>query len=75
MHMAAALDKPQVALFGPSWVNRWRPYSDQATVIWAGDYGELPHPDSIDVNTHERLLSHIPLEAVWQAVEQKLAAI
>ena len=55
--------------------NRWRPYSDQATVIWAGDYGELPHPDSIDVNTRERLLTHIPLEAVWQAVEQKLAAI
>lgn len=75
MHMAAALDKPQVALFGPSWVSRWRPYSDQATVIWAGDYGELPHPNSIDVNTRERLLSHIPLEAVWQAVEQKLAAI
>ena len=73
MHMAAALDKPQVALFGPSWVSRWRPYSDRAAVIWAGDYGELPHPNSIDVNTTERMLSAIPLEAVWQAVQQKLA--
>lgn len=73
MHMAAALNKPQVALFGPSWVSRWHPYSDQAAVIWAGDYGELPHPNSIDVNTTDRMLSAIPPEAVWQAVQQKLA--
>ncbi|UOO81657.1 putative lipopolysaccharide heptosyltransferase III [Uruburuella testudinis] len=72
MHMAAALDKPQVALFGPSWVSRWRPYSDQATVIWAGDYGPLPHPDSINTDDPTRLLSAIPVEAVWQAVAQKL---
>ncbi len=73
MHMAAALGKPQVALFGPTWVSRWRPYSNQATVVWAGDYGELPHPNSIDVNTSERFLSAIPVEAVWQAIEQRLA--
>lgn len=73
MHMAAALDKPQVALFGASWVSRWRPYSSQAHVIWAGDYGDLPHPDSIDVNTAPRLLSAIPVEEVWQAVAQKLS--
>lgn len=71
MHMAAALNKPQIALFGASWLGRWRPYSQQATVIWAGDYGELPHPDSIDVQTSPRLLSAIPVEAVWQAVQQK----
>ncbi len=44
MHMAAALDKPQVALFGPSHLARWRPYSERATVIWAGDFGPLPPP-------------------------------
>lgn len=73
MHMAAALDKPQVALFGPSWVSRWRPYSDRAAVVWAGDFGELPHPDSIDTNDHTRLLGAIPVDAVWRAVQKQLA--
>lgn len=72
MHIAAALDKPQVALFGPSWVSRWRPYSDRAEVVWAGDFGELPHPDSIDVNTGERYLGNIPVDAVWEAVERQM---
>ena len=72
MHMAAALDKPQVALFGPSHVHRWRPYSDRATVVWAGDYGTLPHPDSIDTNDPTRLLSAIPVDAVWHEAAKKL---
>lgn len=72
MHIAAALDKPQVALFGPSWVSRWRPYSDRAEVVWAGDFGELPHPNSIDVNTSERYLGNIPVDAVWAAVERQM---
>ena len=74
MHMAAALDKPQVALFGPSWVSRWRPYSDKACVVWAGDFGELPHPDSIDTDDKTRLLDAIPVGAVWRAVQEKLPA-
>ncbi|MDO5638692.1 MAG: putative lipopolysaccharide heptosyltransferase III [Neisseria sp.] len=74
MHMAAAFDKPQVALFGPSWVNRWRPYSKAAEVVWAGDYGALPHPDSINTDDQTRLLGAIPVDAVWQAVEKKLDA-
>lgn len=72
MHMAAAFDKPQVALFGPSHVARWRPYSAQAAVVWAGDYGTLPHPDSINTADETRLLGAIPPEAVWQAVQTKL---
>lgn len=72
MHMAAALGKPQVALFGPTWVSRWRPYSDRAAVIWAGDYGTLPHPDSIDTDDKTRLLGAIPLDAVWDKVSEKL---
>lgn len=72
MHMAAALDRPQVALFGASWVSRWRPYSEQAEVVWAGDFGELPHPDSIDTDDPTRLLKAIPVEAVWAAVARKL---
>lgn len=72
MHIAAALDKPQVALFGPTWLDRWHPYSDQAEVVWAGDYGELPHPDSINTDDPTRLLKAIPLEAVWNKIAQKL---
>ncbi|QEY25528.1 putative lipopolysaccharide heptosyltransferase III [Neisseria zalophi] len=72
MHMAAALDKPQIALFGPSWVSRWRPYSDKATVIWAGDFGDLPHPDSINTADSKRWLSKIPVDAVWYAVKERL---
>ncbi|WP_066079069.1 putative lipopolysaccharide heptosyltransferase III [Bergeriella denitrificans] len=73
MHIAAALNKPQVALFGPTWVSRWRPYSDQAEVVWAGDFGPLPDPESIDTDDKTRLLKAIPLEAVWEKVKQKLA--
>ena len=72
MHIAAALDKPQVALFGPSWVGRWRPYSDKAEVVWAGDFAELPHPDSINTNDATRLLGAIPLDVVWEKVRAKL---
>ena len=72
MHIAAALDKPQVALFGPTRLENWRPYSDRATVVWAGDYGELPHPDQIDTRDERSLLTAIPTEAVWQAVERRL---
>lgn len=72
MHIAAALDKPQVALFGPTWVARWRPYSPQAEVVWAGDFGELPHPDSINTDDKTRLLGAIPLEAVWEKIAAKL---
>lgn len=75
MHMAAALDIPQVALFGASWVSRWRPYSDKAEVVWAGDFGELPHPDSIDTGMQTRLLDAIPLEAVWEKVSAKLDSV
>ncbi|HEX4843346.1 MAG TPA: putative lipopolysaccharide heptosyltransferase III [Limnobacter sp.] len=70
MHMAAALDVPQVALFGPSWVNEWRPWSERATVIYAGDYGPLPHPDSINTDDPTRLLAAIPQEVVLGAVDR-----
>lgn len=70
MHMAAALNVPQVALFGPSWVQEWRPWSDKATVIYAGDFGPLPHPDSINTDDTTRLLAAIPTEVVIQAVDR-----
>lgn len=70
MHMAAALDVPQIALFGPSWVQEWRPWSDHAHVIYAGDYGSLPHPDSINTDDPTRLLNAIPVEVVSHTVQE-----
>ncbi|HEX4856645.1 MAG TPA: putative lipopolysaccharide heptosyltransferase III [Limnobacter sp.] len=70
MHMAAALKVPQVALFGPSWVQEWRPWASNAIVIHAGDYGPLPHPDSINTDDTTRLLKAIPTEVVIAAVDR-----
>lgn len=72
MHMAAALNTPYVALFGPSKLTFWHPWESQGEVIWAGDYGPLPDPDTIDTNTAERYLELIPVEAVLSAVQRLL---
>ena len=74
MHMAAATQTPCVALFGPTFMQRWRPWSDLASVVYAGDFGPLPHPNSIDVNTSERYLSAITVDAVWQAIETQTSS-
>lgn len=74
MHMAAALNTPCVALFGPTKLQRWRPWSENSTVLWAGDYAELPDPDTIDTQTRQRYLSAIPLEPVLAAAMSYLSA-
>lgn len=73
MHMAAALNTPLVALFGPSKLTFWRPWQAQGEVIWAGDYGPLPDPDAIDTHTEERYLDLIPTEDVIAAAKRVLA--
>ncbi|MBT9431440.1 putative lipopolysaccharide heptosyltransferase III [Candidatus Sodalis endolongispinus] len=74
MHMAAALNTPCVALFGPTKLQHWRPWSEKSTVLWAGDYAELPDPDTIDTQTRQRYLSAIPLEPVLAAAMSYLSA-
>ncbi len=64
MHLAAALQIPGIALFGPSKVYQWSPWQAPISVIKASDWGELPHPDSIDTATTNRYLSAIPAETV-----------
>lgn len=73
MHMAAALQTPLVALFGPSKLTFWRPWQAQGEVIWAGDFGALPDPDAIDTQTEERYLDLIPSDAVISAAKRLLA--
>jgi heptosyltransferase-3 len=71
--MAAALDVPTVALFGPSNIEAWRPWSDKAIVINAADYGPLITPDEVDTGTSERYLINIPIEPVLEAARALLA--
>lgn len=70
MHMAAALDKPQVCLFGATKPQQWRPWSDKATVIWAGDYH--PMPDRKDLDRSQKYLTWIPSQAVIHAIDSLL---
>lgn len=70
MHMAAALNKPQVCLFGATNYQQWRPWSDKATLIWAGSYH--PMPERKDLDRSQKYLSWIPAQAVIDAVDTTL---
>ncbi|MGL5008101.1 MAG: putative lipopolysaccharide heptosyltransferase III [Plesiomonas sp.] len=72
MHMAAALQTPLIALFGPTKLHFWRPWQARGKVIWAGDYGPLPDPDTISTHTDQRYLDIIPAEDVIQAAKELL---
>jgi len=72
MHMAAALQTPLIALFGPSKLTFWKPWQALGEVIWAGDFGPLPDPDDIDTHTSERYLDAIPAQAVIDAADRLL---
>ena len=74
MHMAAALQKDVVALFGPSKVNEWHPWMTRYRLIDARDYGPLIDPDSVNTSTTDRYLSNIPIAPVIAAVENLLAS-
>lgn len=70
MHMAAALGTPQVCLFGATKVSQWRPWSDCAEVLWAGDYH--PMPERKDLDRSQRYPTWIPTQAVNAAIDRLL---
>lgn len=72
MHMAAALNTPCVALFGPTKMQHWRPWGNNNMTLWAGDYAPLPAPDSIDTKTQQRYLHAIPVSDVIDAARSYL---
>lgn len=72
MHMAAALKKDTVALFGPSKVKEWHPWQTRYRLIDARDYGTILDPDAVNTATRERYLKNIPVAPVIQAVEELL---
>lgn len=73
MHMAAALQIPSVALFGPSKVHEWSPWQSPTQILHAAQWGEIPDPDTIHTGTGERYLSAIPTDAVINAALKQLS--
>lgn len=73
MHMAAALQKDIVALFGASKVHEWHPWKTRYCLLQASDYGPLPDPDDVKTATRERYLARIPVEDVIAKVEEMLS--
>lgn len=69
MHMAAALNVPQVCLFGPTRINEWRPWSDRAHLIDGSQYGWVPSADGLDTTTTERYLKPIETKTVTDAID------
>lgn len=70
MHMAAALNTPLVCLFGPTDHRKWRPWSANSIVIWAGDYQAMP--ERTDLDRTAKYLSSIPAQDVIHAVDSLL---
>lgn len=73
MHMAAALQTPCLALFGPSKLVFWRPWQVKGEIIWAGDFGPLPDPDKVDTRTTQRYLDAIPSDVVIATAKRLLS--
>lgn len=69
MHMAAALNVPQVCLFGPTRINEWRPWSDNAVLIDAHDYGWVHPVDTLNTDTEDRYLRPIETSHVTHAIQ------
>lgn len=72
MHMAAALQTPTVALFGPTIIETWRPWSDKAIIVSAADYGSLIAPWKVDATTNERYLKNISIQSVLEKTRKIL---
>lgn len=70
MHMAAALRTPQVCLFGATNYQQWKPWSDKAVLIWAGEYHPMPSRDELDRS--KKYLTWIPEQAVVDAIDMVL---
>lgn len=69
MHLAAAFQRPQVALYGPTNPFHWRPRHPQAIVLTAGNPPDFPilprHP--------QHPMTELPFEQVAAAVDCLLA--
>lgn len=67
MHLAAAFQRPQVALFGPTNPYQWRPWSPVARVVYAGQTRPMTDADWLPQ------MPEVPMSAI--TVEQVLEAV
>jgi hypothetical protein len=66
-HLAAAYDRPAVALFGPTPPSRWAPLWGRTTVLWHGTEPGDPHAPETDP-----ALAAIDVDEVWAAARDRL---
>ena len=64
MHMAAALEIPQVVLFGTTSTITWSPLSEKATVL-----------DDQSMEKIHRNVNNIPINQILEALKEKLKNI
>lgn len=75
MHIAAAMQTPVVALFGPSGDNLWGPWTDQRRIIANNDYDCRPCGiDGCGGSKISDCLATLPVERVLAACTELLAA-
>lgn len=73
MHLAAAFQRPQVALFGPTNPYQWRPWNPLARVVFSGQPGPMSASDWRP-RMPENPMSGIPVADVLEAVGALAAA-
>jgi heptosyltransferase-3 len=72
-HIASAVGVPAVILFGPSQVNRWRPYGDQHVVLHGGCACIVARGASLacDKTGIVRCMSRISVDEVTRAIQKR----
>lgn len=76
MHMASALLKPMVVLFGPTGAHNWRPLNPQAIVIKKDELGCLPCGKAgCDDSKKSKCLSLINVSDVTEAFDKLISMV
>ncbi|MCB1236286.1 MAG: glycosyltransferase family 9 protein [Verrucomicrobiae bacterium] len=68
MHLAAAFERPQIVLYGPTNPFHWRPRHPNARVILSGESGVLPEAWDLS-RTNKRSMNRIETRQVIDAIE------
>jgi len=73
LHLASALKKPVVALFGPTSEVTWGPWRNEGAKVLASPFSCRPcYQDGCGGSKKSDCLESLPFETVWKAVDQSL---